>query len=155
MPNCQQSDDKNAYRCIGLRSLLHKATKPASWADEAGFVFQGIRMHLLMFLAYPREAVPNGFQRTAFEVSEPPMRECQLEQEEGDANQEAQRGAAIEVHLQPVSVINETSDNGLGDIVGQAHLAVRHQYLLHFPFIDPIENEERADHYEHESQVVP
>ena len=108
-----------------------------------------------MFLAYPREAMPNGFQRTAFEVSEPPMRECQLEQEEGDANQEAQRGAAIEVHLQPVSVINETSDNGLGDIVGQAHLAVRHQYLLHFPFIDPIENEERADHYEHESQVVP
>ena len=71
---------------------------------------------LRMFFAYPREAVPNGFQRTAFEVAEPPMRECQLEQEESDANQEAQRGAAIEVHLQPVSVINETSDNGLGDI---------------------------------------
>ena len=100
--------------------------QPHAMTDAAACVFRMCMYALRMFLAYPREAVPNGFQGTAFEVAEPPMCECQLEQEEGDANQEAQRGAAIEVHLQSVSVINETSDNGLGDIVGQAHLAVRH-----------------------------
>lgn len=79
-----------------------------------------------MFLPYPREAVPDGLQRTAFEVAEPPVGKRQLEQEESDANQEAQRGSAIAVHLQPVSIVDKTSDDGLGDVIGEAHLAVWH-----------------------------
>ena len=74
--------------------------------------------------------MPDAFQRAAFVASHPPVGKRYLQDEEGDADADAHGGAALGMQPQTVAKVEEATYNGLGDVVGETHLAVGYQPTL-------------------------
>ena len=74
--------------------------------------------------------MPDALQWAAFVASHPPVGKRYLQDEEGDADAEAHGGATLGMQSQTVAKVEEATYNGLGDVVGEAHLAIRYKPAL-------------------------
>ena len=88
-------------------------------------------------------------------MTEPPVSEYHLQNQEADTDQQAVSRAAYFMQFKSVSIVQKTADYGLGDIVGQTHLSVRSKDALDSALIDPIEQQKSRHHRKHEKQIVP
>lgn len=71
--------------------------------------------------------MPDVFQWALFMFGQPPLAELHLQQECGESNQQADCISAIRGKIEAYREIDDCSYYGLGDIVGEAHLAIKTQ----------------------------
>ena len=114
-----------------------------------GFVF------FLMF-SEPCGLVPKFFKRTSLMISEPPVAEDELDDDESCTHQEACSMTAMSEETEAPVVENQTSYDRLRQVVREAHLSVR-SYLYEPVFracLIVCEGNSGHDH-EHHAEVLP
>ena len=82
--------------------------------------------------ADPGEAAPETFQGPAFVLIGPEFEEPVLEYDHSDAHQRGPCGAQGVVHAQAPLVEDETAQDGLQQVVGEAHSAKESKFSEHF-----------------------
>lgn len=100
--------------------------------------------------------MPDIFQRPLFVLAEPPFAEPYLQQESTYSDEQAQRISAVGGKVQPEGEIDESPDDGLGDVVRQTHLAVEAQVADRLAeLLALIERDEGGNQYEGEGKFLP
>lgn len=100
--------------------------------------------------------MPDVFQRTLPVSGQPPFAEPHLQQEDEKADRQTGRIAAMRCEVQSEGEIDEGSQDGLRDVVRQAHPSVEPQAADGFgEFPVPVRQDERGDEDQREGQFLP
>ena len=111
---------------------------------------------VLFLCSYPRPLMPDVFQRSLLVPAEPPSAEKNLQPEGGQANEQADGVSAVRSQIQAEGEIDQCPDDGLRDIVREAHPAVKPQ-MAHLLSERPvlIQNDEGGHQHQGKRKLLP
>lgn len=100
--------------------------------------------------------MPDVFQRSLLVPAEPPSAEKNLQPEGGQANEQADGVSAVRSQIQAEGEIDQCPDDGLRDIVREAHPAVKPQMAYLLPErLMLIQNDEGGHQHQGQRKLLP